>query len=125
MPASLSMDLRKRIVEAYERGDGSCRVLGLRFDVSHSTVAKLVQQFRTEGSLKPRTDRCGRKRSISGEDERALIQHLQEFPDATVQERKQALGLTCHAKTVWLSLRRLKARFKKSLSEQLNRTDRM
>lgn len=123
MAASLSMDLRERIVDAYERGNVSCRAVGARFGVAASTVGKLVQQARTEKCLKPRYDRCGRKRSITGKTEKDLEKHIREYPDATLQERKDALGLTCTIKTVWLSMQRLKARFKKSLSEPQSRTE--
>lgn len=125
MAASLSKDLRERIVMAYEAGDVSGRSVASRFCVSPSTVTKLVQQFRTEKTLKPHTDRCGRKRSISGKTEKALEKHLREHPDATLQERKDALGLTCTVKTVWLSLKRLKARFKKNPSERPNKIAKM
>jgi len=86
-------------------------------------VSKLVRQSRTEGSLKPRYERCGRKRSISGKTVEALRKHVQEHSDATLQERKEALGLTCTSKTVWLSQKRLTARFKKSHSERPSRIE--
>jgi transposase len=117
------MDLRERIVDAYECGDVSCRVVAARFGVAASTVGKLVQLARTEKSLEPRYANCGRKRSITGEIEKALEEHLRNHPDATLQERKEALGLTCTVKTVWLSLKRLKARFKKSPSGQRSRIE--
>lgn len=88
-------------------------------------MGKLVRQFRTEKSLKPHTDRCGRKRCISGDEEAALEKHVRAYPDATLEERRIALGLTCTVKTVWLSIRRLTARFKKSHSERQNKTARM
>ena len=123
MAASLSMDLRERIVAAYECGNVSGSAVGERFGVAASTVSKLVRQSRTEKSLKPRYDRCGRKRAIAGKTEKALEQHLREHPDATLQERKDALGLTCSIKTVWISLKRLKARFKKNRSERQSRIE--
>ena len=103
------MDLRERVVAAYERGNVSCCAVGARFGVAASTVSKLVRQWRTEKWLKPHYDRCGRKRAITGRTEKALEKNLRECPDATLQERKDALGLTCSVKTVWVSLKRLKA----------------
>lgn len=123
MAASLSMDLRERIVSAYEAGNVSYGDVAKRFGVAASTVGKLVRQSRMEGSLKPHYERCGRKRSIRGKTEVALREHLRAHPDATLQERKDALGLTCTIKTVWLSLKRLKARFKKSHSGRQNRIE--
>lgn len=121
MSAALSMDLRERIVTAYNAGEGSCRLIAERFGVSYGVVSKLVCQQREEGSLKPHTDRYGRKRAVSGEIEKALQRHLCEYPDATLEERREALGLTCSLKTVWESVRRLNARFKKSRNERLNK----
>jgi len=125
MAASLSMDLRERIVAAYERRNVSCCAVGTRFGVAASTVSKLVRQWRTENSLKPHDDRCGRKRAIIGEAEEALEKSLRECPDATLQERKDALGLTCSAKTVRVSLKRLKASSRKSHSERQSRIAKM
>jgi transposase len=93
MPASLSMDLRERIVAAYEQEGASCRLVATRFGVSPGTVSRLVRQSRTEGSLKPRYERCGRKRSIRDKTEEALKKSVREHPDATLQERKDALAL--------------------------------
>jgi transposase len=95
MAASLSMDLRERIVSAYETGNVSYGDVAERFSVAASTVGNLVRQSRTEGSLKPRYDRCGRKRSITGKIEQALEKHLRERPDATLQERNAAGTQRC------------------------------
>ena len=67
MAASLSMDLRQRIVDAYECGKVSCRAVAARFGVAASTMGKLVQQAKTENSLRPRYARCDRKLSMSEE----------------------------------------------------------
>ena len=45
MAASLSMDLRERIVSAYEAGNVSYSDVALRFGVSPRTVGKLVHHF--------------------------------------------------------------------------------
>jgi hypothetical protein len=42
-------DLRLRILEAYERGEGSCRVLGAGFGVSWEYVRKVHQQHVRSG----------------------------------------------------------------------------
>ena len=122
--ASLSMGLRERIVGAYAEGGVSHAAVGRRYGVSASLVGKLVRQQRDEGSLEPRTYRRGRKRSVAGETEEALRQHLRRPPDATLEERREALGLSCALKTVWLSVRRLKGRFKNSPTAPPNRTAR-
>ncbi len=110
----LSLDLRQRIVAAYENGEGSHEELGERFAVSKALVGKLVRQHRTLGTLEPQVHRRGRKPAIAGEQEQALRSHLVDHPDATLQERIDALKLDCSLNTVWKTLRRWGWRFKKS-----------
>ena len=114
----LSLDLRKRIVEAYEAGEGSYDVIAVRFQVGRTVVGKLVRQKRDSGSLEPQVHRRGRKPAVSGENEVALREHLQKYPDATVVERREALGLKCTEKTLWQTLRKMGWRFKKSRRER-------
>ena len=51
---ALSLDLRKRIVDAYEQGQGSQQAIAQRFGVGSSTVERLLKQWRTTGSLDPK-----------------------------------------------------------------------
>ena len=111
---SLSMDLRERIVAAYEGNEGSYEVLAARFSVSRAVVGKLVRQARTLGTLEPQVHLRGRKRIISGEKERELRKHLKQHPDATLEERIRALDLDCSVNTMWESIRRLRHSFKKN-----------
>ena len=43
---ALSMDMRERIVLAYQCGEGSQEEIGSRFGVSRAVVGKLVRQKR-------------------------------------------------------------------------------
>lgn len=122
MSATLSMDLRERIVAEYLDGGGSYDVIGEQFGVSPSVIGKLVRQWRDEESLVPHTSRRGRRRAVRGDTEEALRQHVRDFPDATLKERRDALGLSCSLKTVWTSLQRLEARFKKNRRTLRSRT---
>ena len=110
----LSLDLRERIVAAYESGEGSYEVLAERFSVGPTVVGKLVRQMRDLGTLEPQVHRRGRKAAVSGEKKIELRKHLQEHPDATVLERRDALGLKCSEKTMWQTLHKMGWRFKKS-----------
>ncbi len=109
----LSMDLRKRIVAAYEARGVSYRKVSARFDVSHKLVRKLVLQLRETGSLEPLTHRRGRKPAVDDKLEKKLRKHLNEHPDATLQERIDALGLNCTVKTMCKTLQRMGWRYKK------------
>lgn len=118
---ALSQDLRERIVTAYEAGGVSLAEVGRRFSVSGRVVGKLVRQKQELGTLSPQVHRCGRKPAISGEKAAQLRQHLEKHPDATVLERRDALGLKCSEKTLWQTLRRMGWRFKKSHRVQPNK----
>ena len=122
---SLSLDLRERIVSAYLNQEGTHEALAKRFCVSKSVVGKLVRQYRQQGTLEPQTHLCGRKPEIRDEQEEKLRHHLQEHPDATLQERLEALNLDCTRKTMWKTLRRLGWRFKKSRRVQRSKTVKM
>ena len=118
----LSLDLRERIVAAYESGGVSYAAVGRRFSVSHDVVSKLVRQKRELGTLEPQVHKRGRKPAITGEKKEELRRHLEEHPDATVVERIEALGLDCVEKTAWQTLRGMGWRFKKSPRGQLSKT---
>ena len=111
---SLSMDLRERIVTAYEANEGSYSVLAARFSVSRAVVGKLVRQNRHLGTLEPQVHLRGRKRLIVGDKEKQLLQHVRQQPDATLRERIDELELNCCVNTMWQSLKRLGQSFKKS-----------
>lgn len=59
----LSLDLRVRIVEAYERGEGSVRDIAERFIVSPTTVQNYRKLLSSAGRVLPRPHGggCGRK----------------------------------------------------------------
>jgi len=120
----LSQDLRDRIVAAYEGGEGSYEVIAARFKVGPTVVGKLVRQKRDLGTLQPQVHRRGQKPAVSEEKKAALREHLEEHPDATVLERREALGLKCTEKTLWQTLRKMGWRFKKSRREPQNRIER-
>jgi len=121
---ALSLDLRERIVEAYDAGEGSYETIAERFSVGPTVVGKLVRQKRDMGTLVPQVHRRGRRAAVSGEKEAELLEHLEQHPDATVLERRDALGLKCSEKTMWQTLRKLGWRFKKSRCMLPNKTAR-
>jgi len=52
---ALSLDLRERIIEAYENGEGSIRELAHRFKVGFATVWRLLKRYRTAGEIAPQS----------------------------------------------------------------------
>jgi transposase len=115
-------DFRERIVSAYEAGGVSLAAVGRRFGISGKVVGKLVRQKRELGTLAPQVHRRGRKPAVCEKKKEELLAHLEQYPDATVLERREALGLKCSEKTLWQTLRKMGWRFKKSRRVLLSRT---
>ena len=62
--ATLSLDLRERILSAYDNGEGTRDQIARRFCVSEGMVKKLNQQRRHLGDIRPQHHRSGRKPKI-------------------------------------------------------------
>lgn len=120
--AALSLDLRTRIVSAYDRGEGTREAIALRFNVSLGMVKKLLQQRRKIGNLKPQHHRAGRKRTIVAEHRIAIRKHLAAKSDMTLAELREALGLKCTLPALHYVLADMNLTFKKRRSELPSRT---
>jgi len=80
-----SLDLRRKIVEAYEKGDTSIRKVAKQFSISPETVRRLLNLYRSTGSLSPK--KCGTKRvSILSQHEEAILEIVETNPDFTLRE---------------------------------------
>lgn len=83
---ALSLDLRQRIVEAYERGEGSQRALAARFAVGKATVERLLKRKRETGSVSPKAQRHGPLPIVTAEHHTLIEAWLSQCCDMTQQE---------------------------------------
>jgi len=102
-----SQDLRKRIVETVQRGDGTLRQIARRFLVSVSFVTRLLQLHCGTGSLEPRPHGGGNPAVLGPEDREQLRQLVRQQPDATLEELHQRLGASCSLMTISRALHKL------------------
>jgi transposase len=86
MPEPLSLDLRERIVAAYERGDMTRDQVAELFQVGRASVNRLVRRFRETGSVEPSPHGGGKPRKLTARGAKALHALLVEYPDATIPE---------------------------------------
>jgi len=121
---TFSLDLRERVVAAYERGEGTRKEIAERFGVSEGFVKKMLQQHRTTGSLAPLKGR-GRKAAVRGKKVTVLEVFVGRRPDATLAEIRRHLKTACSIVAVSNALKRLGYRRKKSPSTPASRTGRM
>ncbi len=73
MPEPLSLDLRERIVAAYERGDMTRDQVAALFQVGRASVNRLVRRFRETGSVEPSPHGGGKRRKLTTRGEKALL----------------------------------------------------
>ena len=120
-----SQDLRKRILDTVQRGDGSLRQIARRFLVSVSFITRLLQLHRSTGSLEPRPHGGGNPAVLGPEDLEQLRELVQKQPDATLEELRQRLGVSCSLMTISRALRKLGLPRKKKIprSQEQDRPD--
>lgn len=114
--ATISMDLRQRILKAYDRGDVTREQVASRFEVSLGMVKKLLQQRRHSGDIAPRHHRSGRKPIIIDHHRRELRLLLAKQSDLTLEEIKVRLGLECTIQAIHYVLAGMGLTYKKRLS---------
>ncbi len=114
--ATLSLDLRQRILKAYDRGDATREQVAQRFDVSLGMVKKLIQQRRHTGCIKPRHCNSGRKPKILDSHRREMKALLRGKPDLTLEELRDKLGLDCTVQAIHYALSGMGMTYKKRRS---------
>jgi transposase len=102
-----SQDLRQRILDTVQRGEGSLRQIARRFLVSISFVTRLLRTHRSTGSLEPKPHGGGNPAVLSPEDLERLREVIRQQPDATLEECRQRLGVACSLMTISRALSQL------------------
>src|SRR5437764_2561734 len=87
-----SLDLRRRVLDAWLRGEGSQRQLASRFSVHLTFVRNLLRLYRQSGSIEPRPHGGGRRSPADGSVLARLAQRVAERPDDTLDEHRQQLA---------------------------------
>ena len=90
MAAPLSVDLRKRIVEARTREGLTYEQLAARFGVGRATVDRLLRRWRETGSVEPNQMGGNRGRLIEDESVSVLQALVEEAPDRTLPDLVEA-----------------------------------
>ena len=105
--ADLSLDLRRRIVEAYRaERSGTYAETATLFGVGEATVSRLLRVFRETGDVqqKPRGGNNPRRVDLDW-----LRQHLEMNPDARLIDRVEAWeragGRHVSLTTMWMAVR--------------------
>ena len=81
-----SVDLRQKIMDAYNEQEGSQRQLAKRFRVSLSFIENLLKRYRSEGTVEPRAHGGGQLAKLNPEQEAVLATLVEENNDAILVE---------------------------------------
>lgn len=81
-----SLDLRERVVAAYENGLETIRELADQFLVSESFIKRMLAKKRGTGDLAPRGHGGGQPRRLSDKQRKWLLKTVLATPDITLSE---------------------------------------
>jgi transposase len=114
---AIPLAMRERILELYGEGWKTSDIASsLGFCVA--AVRRVRQQFKERGSLKPQTERCGRKSLLTPERKIRLEEILSKKPDATLAELGAQMDRPFRTSTVDLWLRQLGWNYKKNATRR-------
>jgi len=85
MPKPYSIDLREKIVAAYENKEGSIQKLAKRFKVSKNFVADLLKRVKQTGQIAPKPHGGGHPPSVKGNGEIFLLELVESQPDLILE----------------------------------------
>jgi len=121
---TLSLDLRQRILNSYDDGQGTRQEMADRYRVSLGMVKKLLAQRRKTGDIAPRRRFCGRKPLFTPAHRRQLARLIDGQADITLDEMREALALKCSLPAIYYVLRDMKLTYKKNAARQRARARR-
>lgn len=81
-----SLDLRWRVVNAYEQGQGSIPEVASRFGVSTAFVKKMLRQWRATGSVAPLAHGGGKPASLTARQLQLLKRKVRDRSDVSLAE---------------------------------------
>ena len=80
-----SVDLREKVVNAYQSENTSVRKLAVNFGVGKAFVQKMLRQYREKGHVNP-AKQGTRKKAVLSDSSTQLVALVEQYPDATLAE---------------------------------------
>jgi transposase len=126
MAKAYSDDLRRKLLEAHDRGEGSLRVLAQRFGVSVPWAWKISGQRRRSGQMERVEQRHGPPSRMTAGVQASLRGLVRQQPDVTLMELQQRLWTSERVQVsfqhLWRVLQNMGLRLKKSRSMPKSKT---
>lgn len=123
MARAFSNDLRRRVLQAWERENISQAEVARRFGVSYDYVKKIRKHQRRTGQIdRPEQSRHGRMSRVTAAVQEQIRMEVRQQPDATLHEIgervEKAKGVRLSRSLLWLWLERLGLGRKKNRSRR-------
>ena len=127
MPKTYSDDLRCKLLETYEAGEGSLAQLAKRFRVSAAWAKKIYSAQKRTGQMERPTGRKrGRRSRVTEAARRYLAAQVKSQPDRTLAMLQEDLerqhSIQIGVSQLWNILKSMGLNFKKSRSTPPNKT---
>ena len=126
MAKAYSDDLRRKLLEAHDRGEGSLHVLARRFGVSVPWAWKISRQRRRSGQIERVQQRHGPPSRMTAAVQASLRELVRQQPDVTLMELQQRLWTSERVRVsfqhLWRVLRNMGLGLKKSRSTPKSKT---
>jgi len=122
--STLSLDLRQRILDSYDAGEGTRQNIADRYRVSLGMVKKLLLQRKRTGDISPRHCYSGRKPYFTQEHRLRMKALTGRQPDVTLWEIREQLALDCTLQAIHYVLKDMGMTFKKNAARQRARARR-
>ena len=118
-----SGEVRQRAIAAYEAGCGTQAHVAKLYGIDISTFQRWLQRYRQTGRAAP-LPRGHNPAALDDSQMRQLDEFVQQTPDATLEQLRTVLGVTCSLVAIHNALKRLGYRYKKNATRQRTRTSR-
>lgn len=115
-------DLRRELLQAYDRGEGTLQQLAERYAVSVAWAWKISAQRKRSGQMERVEQWRGGRRKVTVEVKHRLRRLLRVNPDLTLTDLQEMVAMNCHVHVsigrLWQVLRQMNLRLKRSHSQR-------
>lgn len=122
---ALSIDLRKRIIEAIVEKDLSKAEVIRVFGISRTGLDYLLLHYKETGSLNPKPHGGGRPSKFDDADIEKIKKFIGKKPDATLEEILEHTGKNASLTSLFRTLNKIGYRLKKSHYLQVSENEKM
>ncbi len=113
--------VRQRAINAYMDGEGTQALVAKLYGVDLSTFQRWLQRYRKSGRAAP-LPRGHNPPALNEMQMQELSVLVEQTPDATLEQLRQEMGLSCSIVAVHNALKRLGYRYKKNTAGQRTRS---